>query len=358
MPDGEEKQYPATPKRREDARKKGQVARSQEFGPALTLLTLVTVLHATIPSSAGPSLIGDFNQAFHFSGQNGLFGYSSAYQWEMNSLIWMTYLVGPLLLCAVVAAAVSGLGQVGFNITPEALAPQWTRVDPVQGFKRLFSSRGSVELLKGIVKMSIVGVICYNVLSGEVTEGHLFMLMRSSLPVTLGYVGALIWTIGLRVGVCLFLMAAADYAYQRHEFEKNIKMTASEIKQEMKQSEGDPQIKGKIRRLQREIAQRRMMQDVPKADVIITNPTHFAVAIKYEAGSRAPKVVAKGQDIIAMHIRELARENHVPLVENKVLARALYKDVEIGQEIPGDLYEGVARVLAFVYRTYKNRRTA
>ena len=175
------------------------------------------------------------------------------------------------------------------------------------------------------------------------------------LAETAASVGGLIWTLGLRVSITLFILAVADYAYQRYEFEKSLKMSLSEIKQENKQSDGDPQIKARIRRTQREMSKRRMMQDVPKADVIITNPTHFAVALRYEAGGAAPKVVAKGQDEMAARIREVAREHKVPLVENKPLARTLYSTVEIGREIPADLYEAVAQVLAFVYRTYGRR---
>jgi flagellar biosynthetic protein FlhB len=154
----------------------------------------------------------------------------------------------------------------------------------------------------------------------------------------------------------LMILAVADYAYQKYEFEKSMKMSLSEIKQEMKQSEGDPQLKAKVRQLQREMSKKRMMQDVPKADVVITNPTHFAVALLYEGGASAPKVVAKGQDEVAARIREIARENKVPLVENKPLARTLYSTVEIGREIPADLFEAVALVLAFVYRTYGRRK--
>ena len=196
---------------------------------------------------------------------------------------------------------------------PEGLAPKWERLNPAAGFKRLLSMQGVVELLKGLVKMGLVGGISYATLHAAFLSGDLLRTMRMPLPNTLGLVGGLLWTLGLRVSLTLFILAVADFAWQKHQHEKSLKMSASEIKQEMKQSDGDPQMKARIRRLQREMAKRRMMQDVPKADVIITNPTHYAVALQYEDGAGAPKVVAKGQDEIARTIRELAANIKSPL---------------------------------------------
>ena len=212
-----------------------------------------------------------------------------------------------------------------------------------------------MELLKGLLKLSLISGLCWGTLHGAWESGELLRLCRSPLPNTLETVGALLWTLGLRVAAVLFLLAAADYAYQRYEYEKGLRMSITEIKQEMKQSDGDPHTKSRIRRLQREMSKRRMMQDVPKATVVVTNPTHYAVALLYEPGMGAPKVLAKGQDEIARRIKEIARENNVPLVENRPLAQALHRAVEIGHEIPGDLYEAVAQVLAFVFRTHKRR---
>jgi len=356
MPEGEEKSFPATPRRRQEARKKGQVARSAEFGAALTLLAVVLVLHALLPGSAGLSLMGDLQAAFRFNPHETNLTFSTVQQWQIQGLEWGAKILGPVALLAVALGLASGIGQVGFAVTPEALAPQWNRINPAQGFKRLLSLRGSVEAIKGLVKMALVGGICFTTLRNALESGDLLRTMRMPLAETVGIVGGLIWTLGLRVSVTLFLVAVADYAYQRYEFEKSLKMSLSEIKQENKQSDGDPQIKARIRRTQREMSKRRMMQDVPKADVIITNPTHFAVALRYEPGGAAPKVVAKGQDELAAKIREVALEHNVPLVENKPLARTLYRAVEIGSEIPADLYEAVAQVLAFVYRTYGRRK--
>ena len=356
MADGEEKSFPATPRRRQEARKKGQVARSAEFGAALTLLAVVAMLHSLLPGQAGLSLLGDLHAAFGFNPHITAFTFSTVQQWQILSLEWGARILVPVALLVVALGLVSGIGQVGFAVTPEALAPQWTRVNPAQGFKRLLSMRGSVEALKGLVKMSLVGGICYTTLRNSVQSGELLRTIRMPLAETVSVVGGLLWTLGLRVSVTLFLVAVADYAYQKYEFEKSLKMSLSEIKQENKQSDGDPQVKARIRRMQRELSKKRMMQDVPKADVIITNPTHYAVALRYEPGGTAPKVVAKGQDELAAKIREVAREHKVPLVENKLLARTLYSAVEIGNEIPADLYEAVAQVLAFVYRTYGKRK--
>ncbi len=356
MAEGEEKSFPATPKRREEARKKGQVARSSEFGGAATLLAVILALHVLLPGAAGLSLLQNLHTAFQFNPHVSALTFASVHQWHMQGVAWEAKILLPVALLAVVLGLVSGIGQVGFAVTPEALAPQWNRLNPAAGMKRLLSLRGTVEAFKGLLKMGLVGGICYNTLRGSIESGELLRTMREPLPETISVVGGLIWTLGLRVSTVLLVLAVADYAYQKYEFEKNLKMSLTEIKQEMKQSDGDPLIKAKIKRLQREMSKKRMMQDVPKADVVITNPTHFAIALVYDGGASAPKVVAKGQDEVAARIREIARENKVPLVENKPLARTLYRTVEIGREIPADLFEAVAQVLAFVYRTYGRRR--
>ena len=356
MADGEEKSFTASAKKRSDARKKGQVARSAEFGGAATLLALVAALHLLLPGDAGLSLLRDLQSAFEFNPHTTGFTFESVHEWQVRGLEWGGRILLPVALLAVVLALVSGIGQVGFAVTPEALQPKWERLNPATGIKRLLSLRGTVEGLKGVLKMSLVGGICYSALRGGIDSGTLLNIMREPLPETVAVVGSLLWTMGLRVSVVLFIMAVADYAYQKYDFEKSLKMSISEIKQENKQSDGDPLIKAKIKRLQREMAKRRMMEDVPKADVVVTNPTHFAVALRYERGTSAPKVVAKGQDELAARIREVAREHKVPLVENKPLARSLYATVDIGREIPPDLFEAVAQVLAFVYRTHGRRK--
>ncbi len=356
MAEGEEKSFPATPRRREEARKKGQVARSAELGGAATLFALVLALHALLPGAAGASLLADIHGGFLFGAHDTLTA-ADAQRRAMGGVFTAGRVVLPALLLALVLSLAAGIGQVGFGITPEAAAPQWQRINPASGFQRLLSLRGSVELLKGLCKLALIAGICAATLRDAITSGRLLGLMGTPLPLALGVVGDILWTLGLRVGAALLILAVADYAFQKYQHEKSLRMSASEIKQESKQSEGDPKTKARIRKIQRELARRRMMQDVPKATVVVTNPTHYAVALLYEAGMGAPRVVAKGQDEVARRIREIARENRVPLVENRPLAQALHRTVEIGRDIPGDLYEGVAQVLAFVYRTY-GRRTS
>lgn len=355
---GEEKNLPATPKRREEARKKGQVARSAEFSGAATLLALTLVLHATLPGVAGQSLVRSMQTIFVFNPHATDFSFGNAQHLQIQAVFWAARLLVPVMLLALVLGLVVNIGQVGLQITPEALAPKWERVNPLAGAKRLLSMHGTVEMLKGIAKMSIVGGICWTTVRASVDNGSLLSTMCMPLVSTLSIVGNLLWTLGLRVSITLLILAVADYFYQKYSFEKSLKMSFSEVKQEYKQSEGSPEVKARIRRLQREMSRRRMMQDVPKADVVVTNPTHYAVALQYEAGSPAPKVVAKGADEIAARIREIARESKVPLVENKPLARALHGTVEIGHFIPPDMFEAVAQVLAFVYRTYGRRKKA
>ena len=356
MPEGEEKSFAASPRKRAEARKHGQVAKTPELATSAVLLALVATMHVALPGFAGQSLIANIQNAFSFNPHDTEFNFSTVHIWQMRALLWTARIVAPALLIATVLGIVANVAQVGFEATPEALTPKWDRVNPINGLKRLLSARGLVELAKGIAKMAIVGGICYTTIRGALEDGTIIKLMGVSLPVTLGAAGGILWTIGIRVSVWLFLLAAADYAYQKYDLEKTLKMTLTEVKDEMKQSEGDPKMKAKVRRMQREMAGKRMMKDVPTADVVVTNPTHFAVALKYDEESGAPIVVAKGQDLIAQRIKEIARENRVPIVENKTLARKLHKTVEIGRQIPGDLYESVAQVLAFVYRTYGRRR--
>jgi flagellar biosynthetic protein FlhB len=356
LAEGEDKQLPATPKRRAEARKHGQIARSPEFSGALALLAVTLVLHVTLPGVGGQSLMQNVQAAFRFNPTAADFGFSTVAQWQEMGTLWAAKLILPVMALALTLGLAANIGQVGLQINTEGLSPKWERLNPLTGAKQLLSMQGVVNLLKGLVKLAIVGCVSYSTIKGALLDGSLMATIQMRLPDALGVVGGVMWTLGLRVSVILFLIAVADYAWQKHQVEKSLKMSFSEIKQEMKQSEGDPKVKGRIRRLQREIARRRMMQDVPKADVVITNPTHFAIALQYETGAGAPKVLAKGQDEVARRIRELATENKIPLVENKPLARTLFATVEIGEFIPPDLYEAVAQVLAFVYRTYGRRK--
>lgn len=274
---------------------------------------------------------------------------------EMGLLLLRT--IGPLVLTALLLGVAVNLLQTGFVASWQGLVPDFTRLNPLTGLYRIVSGRGLVETLKAIGKLAIVGYIAYSTLSGSYPE--LLATIRQDIPTILAFAGDLLYRLALRIALFLLVLAAADYGYQRWAFERSIRMTRAEVKQEFKQMEGDPQIKSRIRARQRQMARRRMMEAVPKADVVLTNPTHFAVALRYDAATMgAPQVVAKGADLLAARIRDLAREHDVPLVQNPALARALYRSVEVGREIPAEFYAAVAEVLAFVYQIDARRRYA
>lgn len=343
----QEKTEQATPKRREESRRKGQVARSQELNSAILLLVALGGLY----------MLGG-------SMYNNLSGFTvdilvNSYRYEVSTtglrdlmLNWgfvFLRVTGPILLLLTVAALAVSLGQVGFVINEEALNLKLQRLDPIAGAKRLLSKRSLVELAKGIFKIAIVGYVSYISIVPELPL--ISSLVDVGVADTFSYIAGMIVTVGVRTALILLILAALDYAYQRWEFNQNIRMTKQEVKEEQKQTEGDPQVRMRIRSLQRETARRRMMEDVPDADVVITNPTHYAITVKYDmATMTAPTVVAKGQNLIAQKIKEIARENDVPIVENKPLAQSLFHAAEVGMEIPEELYRAVAEVLAYVFR--------
>lgn len=349
----EEKTEKATPRRKREARNKGQVARSAELPTALIILS-VFILLAFFAGSMKDRL----QQTFTLS-------LSEFTLWELNveniqimfiKLLWISaQILLPILIVALLVGLISNYIQVGFLFTGEPLKINLTHLDPIKGFKRIFSLQSLVNLVKSLLKIAFVSLIVFFVLWGE--KERLLLLSRFEIPDMLAYVGRITLKMGLYVAVLLTVLAILDYLYQRYEHNKKLRMSKQDIKDEFKKTEGDPLIKSKIRERQRQMAMRRMMQEVPKADVVITNPTHFSVAIKYEAGKmNAPVVIAKGQDYIALRIREVAKEHGVVLMENKPLARALYYRVEIGQSIPEDLFRAVAEVLAYVYRRASARR--
>lgn len=255
----------------------------------------------------------------------------------------------PIMGIAMVAGCVASFAQVGLMFIPELIMPKLDRINPLEGFKRIFSRRSLVELLKAVTKIGVACYIAYGVINSSAYIFPRLMDMRLSDAVDiLGNLGS---TIVFRVGLVFLVLAIADYAFQYSEHMNTIRMTKQEVKEELRQYEGDPQIRGRIRQRQRQVAMQRMMQQVPKADVVITNPTHYAVALKYETHrDRAPVVLAKGVDELAQRIKDVAREHDVIIYEDPLLAQTLYKTVEIGRAIPESLYEAVANVLAFVYR--------
>ena len=256
------------------------------------------------------------------------------------------------VMCVILVTALSiNFAQVGFNFTMEPLIPNFDKINPLSGFGRLFSKRSLVELFKSLLKIAIIGGFVYRFMMKQTKQVP--TLISVELIDSLHLTASLILDLVFNISTVLFIMAVFDYMYQWWENQESMKMSKEDIKQEFKQAEGDPQIKGKIKARQRAMAMQRMMQDVPKADVVVTNPTHFAVALKYDQNMLAPVVVAKGQNLIAQKIKEIAKDHKVIIVENKMLARALYAAVEISHPVPHELYQAVAEVLAYVYKLKK-----
>jgi len=337
----------ATPKRRDEARKKGQVARSRELPSVCVLLAGLAVLFV----GGGYMAAGSLSLTRHFLGNAASLTLSPETVPAMAGFCVGQFLriLGPLLAVLAGVAAFVNLLQVGPLYAPQLLRPDFSRLSPAKGIKRILSAQAFVEFVKSIAKLGIVGWIAYTTVSAE--YGKVVSLVDQGVGQILLYVGGIVVALLWKTGLALAAMAALDYLFQRWEFERNLRMTKQEVKEEFRQTEGDPHVKSRIRSIQREMARKRMMAEVPKADVVITNPTHLAVALSYRPKEMsAPVVVAKGAGRIAERIREIAQEADVPVVENKPLARSLFKGVEIGSAIPEALYQAVAEVLAFVYR--------
>lgn len=337
----------ATPKRRSDARKKGQVAKSMEINSALIMLAIFIAL-----KMFGQGIFESLSDIMRFFLQ-------SPASYELNEKIISTLflnlslvflkMVLPIALIAMIIGVIANFAQIGFLFTTKPLIPDLKKLNPLSGIKRLFSSRALVDLIKSVVKIVIVGYIAYSIIRDRYYD--IIQTIDMDLWQAMSVFGSISYEVIIKVGIALLVIALFDYVYQRYAFEKSIKMTKQEIKEESKMSEGDPKTKARIRRKQAEMAVKRMMQAVPAADVIITNPIRLAIAIKYDQASmNAPKVVAKGQRLIAERIRNIARDHKIPIVEDKFLAQSLYRSVEIDQEIPYELYKAVAEILAYVYQ--------
>jgi len=352
--DRDQKTERATPRRREEARRKGQVARSQELNTALILLLGAATLYVT-----GPAASAGLRRIFTLC----LTDFIRRQITVKSTLSMLTGIgtstmaaIGPLFAGVFVAAAFASYCQVGFVISGEALGPKFERLDPMRGIARILSVKSLVKLGTTLAKVAVVAAAGYLYLNFR--KADFPPLLNCSIPAIYELLCKWSFELVLVIALAFLLIAAADYAFQRYDFERDIRMTKQELREELKRSEGDPLVKSRVRRIQREMATRRMMQDVPTADVVVKNPTHYAVALRYEPGrSNAPVVVAKGMNLIAQKILEMAREHGVPEVENKPLAQTLYKTVEIGGEIPPALYRAVAEVLAYVYRLKSGRAT-
>ncbi len=344
----EEKTEEPTPKKRRDAREEGQVVQSKEVNTVVILFSCFLgfkYLGVEIINGIQKFMISTFGALVNTDvllNQNNLM---------MNSMkIISVYAIAsiPILSVAFISALIVNYLQVGFLFTTKPLELKLDRLNPIEGFKRMFSKKSIIELVKSIMKLALVGFIVYKYAISQINTIAKYPNMELKY-FFINFANILYEFIKRILGI-LLLVALLDYFFQWRSHEKNLKMTKQETKEEYKQSEGDPFIKGKIKEKQREMAMSRMMQDVPDADVIITNPTHYAVAIKYEPMKYdAPYLVAKGVDLIANNIKNVAKDNDVPIVENKFLARSIYAQIEINQVVPEELYELVAEVLAYVY---------
>lgn len=342
-----EKTEKATPKKRQDERKKGKVAKSQDVNTAILLLLALMVL-AIFGSSMKDRMASLFSHTFteyiHWDLTE-----QTAQQIMIEALIEFAKILAPVMVIAIIAGFAANLLQIGFLFTTEPLKFDLKKIDPIQGAKRIFSIRAIVELLKSFLKITFIGVITFAVI--WIYKDDMVMLAFKNVESALGFFGKVTMVMGFSAIIALLFLAVLDYMYQRFDFEKNMRMSKQDIKDEYKNIEGDPLIKSKIKERQRQMSMRRMMSEIPSADVIITNPTHYSIAIKYdEEKASAPYVIGKGVDHIALKIREIAKAHDVAIVENRPLARSLYDLVEINEEIPEEFYQAVAEVLAYVYR--------
>ena len=354
---GGEKTEPATAKKLREAREEGKVAKSKELTAAFDLTVLFLVLKIFISLVGGGFIetyqyvykcIPDFVKSFAME--------ASVHEvsvFMQTIFVMMLKMVAPFFAFGFAIAIIINVLQVGWKVSTKTLKPKGEKFNPINGFKRIFSKDSLFELLKSILKIVIIIYVAYVSIKDKVD--NIFILYDMSLNQAIAFCGDVIINTGFKISLVYLVVGIADFIYQKFRFKEDMKMTKQEVKDEYKNTEGNPEIKGRQRQRMREASQRRMMQDVPKADVVITNPTHLAVAIKYDAEvSRAPVVLAKGEDFLAQKIKEAAKENNIEIVENKPLARMLYANVEIGEEIPPELYQAVAEILAMVYNM-KNR---
>lgn len=351
--EGQEKTEQPSSKKLEDARKKGMVAKSIEVNSLVIVLTgLVTIflLQSYIGQRMSSFTINIFNSLDTLPKKISLLP-NMAFDWYM----FFFSVLAPVMTAIVIAALASNIAQVGFKLSPEALAPKFSKLNPVNGIKRIFSSKSVVEIFKTLLKFFVIAFFTYLILSDLIiASAYLDNLNPSELIIfMLDNAFSLLWKIALLYAV----IAGIDFVYQRYKFRKEMMMTKQELKEELKQLEGDPTVKGRIRKMQMQAAQQRMMANLPTADVVITNPTHYAVALKYDmTKDSAPEVIAKGVDLLAQRIKKVAAEHNIPLHEDRELARVLYKMCDVGDKIPPSLFKAVAQVLAYVYNLKKKKK--
>jgi len=349
VPEGDlqEKTEQATPRKRSEARKKGQVGKSREIPSVAVLLAGLSTLY----------LFGAYMYNHIKSVMQDTFSMIAAPNQGLPEFLVLgnivierfIVVVLPVMIAVFVTAVVSNVLQIGWLLSWESVTPKLSKISPIKGMQRLFSKQTLMELFKSLAKLALVGVIAYVTIKGEMD--HLPSLADMEVQAILLYILKIAFKIFIRVSIAMILLAILDYGFQKWQYEQQLKMTKQEVKEEFKRTEGDPLVKSRIKRIQYEIAKRRMMQEVPKADVVVTNPVRLAIALQYDTAEMgAPTVLAKGAGEVAERIKTLAGQHHIPIVENRELAQNLYKMVEIGNEIPSILYHAVAEVLAYVYR--------
>ena len=355
-PGGEKTEVP-TAKKLNDARKEGQVAKSKEIITALMLLALFVVIKFYI-GNLGQQMIECFSEFYDLFGKiisNSEYGMRMVDATGVVSLGLTTVLnmIVPFIALAVVIALLGNALQQKWMVTTKPLQPKLSKISPISGLKRMFNVKQLFEVGKSVAMIAVMSYVIYTTVKDKL--GVLYTFYNISLYEALEIVGDIIVDLGIKISAVFLVIGFVDLIYQRHKFKEDMKMTKQEVKDEFKNTEGDPQVKGQIRRRMQQVSRRRMMEALPQADVVITNPTHFAVALKYEANKgQAPVVIAKGADYLAFDIKAKAKEYGIEIVENKPLARILYNNVEIGAQIPPELYQAVAEVLAFVYSLKNN----
>ena len=351
--DSGEKTEDPSQHRIDEARKKGDVASSKELNSVLILAGSFSVL--VMSTLYIFELMTEYMEWIY-----GL-EITKAYTEEMGKqILTRTFAVGgkailPVFATSMILGVVTQVGQIGILYSPEVLNLKFDRLNPQQGFKRIFSKKSLVEVIKGVFKFSIVLGITYYIISDNMSTFGGFLHTEAAEAFSFGKVFAVKLAMSILIG--LLLVAIADFAWEKYAYKEKLRMTKQQVKEEHKEQDGSPEIKQKIRQIQREMAQKRTLADVPNADVIITNPTHISIVVKYDGETMvAPEIIGKGQDHLALKIREIAKEHDIPIVENVPLARALHKTVKVGEGVPRTLYKAVAEILAFVYKMKKKKK--
>jgi flagellar biosynthetic protein FlhB len=347
----QERTEEATPKKREKTREEGQVAKSRELASVAVLGA--SLLYFYFGASGLITRIMDMMKSHFIRSGSTKLTIDNIQPLAIDTIFQIFVILAPFLVLIIVASLAANLLQVGFMFSPKAIAPKFSKIDPLKGFQRMFSLRSLAELVKSILKIAVITLVAWLTVRSEIAST--LPLMDQEVGDILIYISRVSFRILSMTCWVLVALAILDYAYQKWEHERSIKMSKQEVRDENKQTEGDPLIKGRIRRMQRENARKRMMAAVPKADVIITNPEHLAVALQYAPENmEAPVVIAKGANFLAAKIREIAQAHNVPIIENKPLAQVLYKMVEVDHAIPEAMYKAVAEILALVYSSRTN----